>query len=107
MISFPSSTLIFQIQIIQTEREAPSFGTSLFKIFPASADHISVLTKVIYEILAEASRRGHRIRFCVLYAAHSTTPAAIEEEIGEKEGEFIRRHLPPLNYQIPKAENWR
>ena len=60
-----------------------------------------------YEILAEASRRGHRIRFCVLYAARSTTPAAIEEEIGEKEGEFIRRHLPPLNYQIPKAENWR
>jgi hypothetical protein len=46
-ISFPSSTLIFQIQIIQTGREAPSFGTSLFKIFPASADHISVLTKVI------------------------------------------------------------
>jgi len=34
-------------------------------------------------------------------------PVAIEEEIGEKEGEFIRRHLPPLNYQIPKAENWR
>ena len=42
-----------------------------------------------------------------MYAAHSTTPAAIEEEIGEKEGEFIRRHLPPLNYQIPKTENWR
>ena len=43
----------------------------------------------------------------VMYAARSTTPAAIEEEIGEKEGEFIRRYLPPLNYQIPKAENWR
>ena len=43
----------------------------------------------------------------MLHNKGSTTPAAIEEEIGEKEGEFIRRYLPPLNYQIPKAENWR
>ena len=60
-----------------------------------------------YQILAEAARHGHHIRFCVLYAAHSAAPAAVEEEIGEKEGEYIRRHLPPLNYQIPMAENWR
>ena len=31
----------------------------------------------------------------------------ITEEIGQKEGELIRRHLPPLNTQIPKASNWR
>ena len=27
-------------------------------------------------------------------------------EIGEKEGEYIRKHNPILNTQIPKAENW-
>ena len=31
----------------------------------------------------------------------------IEEEIGEKEGEFIRAEMPVLNKQIPKADNWR
>jgi hypothetical protein len=29
------------------------------------------------------------------------------EEIGQKEGELIRQHLPPLNTQIPKETNWR
>lgn len=27
-------------------------------------------------------------------------------EIGEKEGEFIRAYRPILNTQIPKAEDW-
>ena len=26
--------------------------------------------------------------------------------IGEKEGEYIRKHNPILNTQIPKAEDW-
>lgn len=28
-------------------------------------------------------------------------------EIGEKEGEFIRKYRPILNTQIPKEEDWR
>ena len=35
------------------------------------------------------------------------TPKLIEEELGEKEGEFIRELKPVLNTQIPKADNWR
>lgn len=27
-------------------------------------------------------------------------------EIGEKEGEFIRKYRPILNTQIPKKEDW-
>ena len=34
-------------------------------------------------------------------------PKLIEEELGEKEGEFIREIKPVLNTQIPKADNWR
>ena len=34
-------------------------------------------------------------------------PKLIEEELGEKEGEFIRELKPALNTQIPKADNWR
>ena len=58
-----------------------------------------------YEILAQAARRGHTIRFSVLYYAASPADAA-QEEIGAKEGELIRAMRPPLNYQIPTAENW-
>lgn len=61
-----------------------------------------------YELLAEAARLGHTIRFTVLYAArNSAATPELEEEIGTKEGELIRQRRPPLNYQIPKAENWR
>ena len=59
-----------------------------------------------YRILAEAKRHGHSINFDVLYYAKAPTSAAVEEEIGEKEGEYIRANLPVLNSQIPKAEDW-
>ena len=29
------------------------------------------------------------------------------EEIGKKEGEYIREYRPCLNTQIPKKENWQ
>lgn len=60
-----------------------------------------------YRILAEAKRHGHCVSFDVLYYAVELTPSLIEEEIGEKEGEFIRAEMPVLNKQIPKAHNWR
>lgn len=60
-----------------------------------------------YKVLAEAHRRKYNVRFNVLYTAKSKTRAEIEEEIGEREGYFIRLYQPPLNTQIPKEENWR
>lgn len=57
-----------------------------------------------YRVLAEVQRQGLSIDFDVLYYAKS---ADIENEIGQKEGEFIREYLPVLNTQIPKVENWR
>ena len=60
-----------------------------------------------YRILAEAWRKGHSITFNVLYYAEEHGYHAIEEEIGWKEGEYIRKYLPPLNHQIPKEDNWR
>ena len=64
-------------------------------------------TEKKYRILSEARRKGHSITFDVLYDAKGKRYAAIEEEIGRKEGELIRQYLPVLNMQIPKAEDWR
>ena len=60
-----------------------------------------------YRILAEAKRHRHAVGFSVLYYAVELTPKLIEEELGEKEGEFIRAKMPVLNTQIPKADNWQ
>ena len=60
-----------------------------------------------YRILAEAKRHTHCVSADVLYYAVELTPSLIEEEIGEKEGEFIREYRPALNKQIPKADNWQ
>ena len=60
-----------------------------------------------YRLLAEAQRKGHHIDFDVLYDAKRKRYAEVEEEIGSKEGEYIRQYRPVLNTQIPKAENWR
>ena len=59
-----------------------------------------------YRILAEAQRKGHAINFDVLYRAKQTRYAAITQEIGEKEGEYIRLYTPALNTQIPHVEDW-
>ena len=60
-----------------------------------------------YRILSEAKAHGHQVTFHVLHYAENWLPPLIEEELGEKEGEFIRELKPVLNTQIPKAENWR
>ncbi len=60
-----------------------------------------------YRILAEAKRRGHKVRFEKVYDVCSSHPFEIEEELGRTEGEFIRRYRPPLNTQIPKETDWR
>ena len=43
-----------------------------------------------YYIMSEAQHKGHSINFDVLYYATGRTPSAVIEEIGEKEGEYIR-----------------
>ena len=58
-------------------------------------------------LLSEIQRNGHPIEFDVLYYARANGTAAIHEEIGSKEGEYIRQFRPVLNTQIPKAEDWR
>lgn len=73
------------------------------------ADHyvgIKTGTEKKYRIMAEAQRKGHSIDFDVLYYATGRTSSAIIEEIGEKEGEYIRQFRPILNTQIPKAKDW-
>lgn len=59
-----------------------------------------------YRILAEVRRRGHPITFDVLYYAKSRRLVDRLAEIGEKEGEYIRKYKPILNTQIPKADDW-
>ena len=63
-------------------------------------------TEKKYAVLAEARRRGHNISFDVLYYAQSTRYADKLAEIGQKEGECIRKYAPILNTQIPKEEDW-
>ena len=64
-------------------------------------------TEKKYAVLAEARRRGHNINFDVLYYAQSTRYADKLTEIGEKEGEYIRKYQPILNTQIPKEDDWK
>ena len=59
-----------------------------------------------YRIIAEAQRKGRAVVFDVLYYAKSKRNRDIVNEIGEKEGEFIRKYRPILNTQIPKEEDW-
>ena len=59
-----------------------------------------------YRIMAEAQRKGRAVVFDVLYYAKSKKNRDILNEIGEKEGEFIRKHRPILNTQIPKEKDW-
>ena len=60
-----------------------------------------------YEILNEARRHGLSVEFDVLYYAQARRGAALTEELGRKEGEYIRLYRPVLNTQIPKEGNWR
>ncbi len=60
-----------------------------------------------YRLLSEIQRNGYPIEFDVLYYAQKKRASAIREEIGSKEGEYIRQFRPVLNTQIPKAEDWR
>lgn len=64
-------------------------------------------TEAKYRVLDKVSNPFRAIQFDVLYDAKEWQYDAITEEIGQKEGEYIRQYLPVLNTQIPKEEDWR
>ena len=68
---------------------------------------IKLQTEKKYIIMAEKQRRGCSINFDVMYYAKSDDYDSIDEEIGMREGELIRKYLPALNSQIPDKDNWR
>ncbi len=68
---------------------------------------IKCQSELKYRILAEAQRKGHRIGFDVLYYATRSGYNAIKDEIGTKEGEYIRKYKPALNTQIPKEFDYK
>lgn len=59
-----------------------------------------------YSVLSQAKKAGHKVSFQLLYEAQNQYGKAMQEEIGEKEGFFIRAYMPPLNTQIPHEDNW-
>ncbi len=59
-----------------------------------------------YKILNIAQLMGYEIKFDTLYIATGKTEKEIDDEIGMKEGELIRKFLPPLNQQIPNIEDY-
>ena len=61
-----------------------------------------------YKVIKEAKLSSEcSVSFDVLYYSSRKRPEAVQEDIGYKEGVFIRRYKPVLNYQIPKREDWR
>lgn len=60
-----------------------------------------------YQIIRDAIGKNLIIKFDLLYKAKEIEENKIKEEIGIKEGELIRKYMPPLNYQIPKKENYK
>ena len=68
---------------------------------------IKCQSELKYRILAEAQRKGHTINFDVIYYANQNEYNAVKDEIGIKEGEYIRKHKPILNTQIPKETDYR
>lgn len=59
-----------------------------------------------YKILRQAKDEGYKIGFDVIYNAIETEEQKIFDEIGEEEGNQIRKYFPQLNYQIPKKNNY-
>ena len=55
-----------------------------------------------YDIIREAMENSLSIGFDLLEGDIET-----EQELGEREGYWIRKFMPPLNRQIPKEEDYR
>lgn len=96
------------IYCIKTDQNIVYIGKSTNMLRRVAQHYVGIQkeTEKKYYILAEAKRKGHNINFDVLYYAKSRNYADKLAEIGEKEGEYIRKYNPILNTQIPKEENW-
>lgn len=79
------------------------FYTSNINI-PTGTNKKKVAHKYIVFNLAQFM--GYQINFSPIYYASSIGDKEMQDEIGFKEGELIRANLPPLNYQIPKEEDY-
>ena len=64
-------------------------------------------TETKYKLLATAKDAEHRIGFDVIYTASSIDKAALENELGNMECEYIHKYHPKLNTQIPHEDDWR
>ena len=60
-----------------------------------------------YKVLRQALDSGINVQFDVLYCSPLLLDEEIIEDIGAAEGRYIRELKPVLNYQIPKADDWR
>ena len=96
------------IYCIKVEGEILYIGKSENMLKRVAYHYVGIKTgsEKKYRLLSEIQRNGHPIEFDVLYDAKAKGAAAIKEEIGRKEGEYIRQYRPVLNTQIPRAEDW-
>lgn len=61
-----------------------------------------------YKVMREAQQRGFKIKFDVLqYSSFGEEDEKMWDDIGHLEGAMIRYYMPPLNYQIPKAGDYK
>ena len=97
------------IYCIKLDNQIVYIGKSTNMLYRVAEHYVGIQTgsETKYRILAEAARKNHGITFDVLYDASSFGREQIQEEIGNMEGEYIRKYRPVLNTQIPKADNWR
>ena len=97
------------IYCIKLDNQIVYIGKSTNMLYRVAEHYVGIQmgSEVKYRILAEAVRKNHSITFDVLYDASSFGREQIQEEIGNMEGEYIRKYRPVLNTQIPKADNWR
>lgn len=95
------------IYCIKLNDQIVYIGKSRNMLERVAAHYVGIMTgsERKYRILAEVQNKGCPVVFDVLYYANCKQD--IENEIGEKEGELIRKYRPILNTQIPKEEDWR
>ena len=96
------------IYCIKIDETVVYIGKSYNMLKRVAQHYVAIKTQAEkkYRILAEVQRKGHAINFDVLYYAKTKGYSAIMAEIGEKEGEYIRKYTPILNTQIPKEDDW-
>lgn len=97
------------IYCIKLDNQIVYIGKSTNMLYRVAEHYVGIQmgSETKYRILAEAVRKNHSITFDVLYDASSFGREQIQAEIGNMEGEYIRKYRPVLNTQIPKADNWR